>query len=1277
MRAAGPWAPVNLLLAGLAFVQPAAAGVADPSPAVFAHLTTADGLPQGTVLATLQDSQGFIWLGTEDGLVRYDGHRLVAYRYRQGAVDGLPGNYIQAIAEDAGHDLWIAVADGGLARWNRATDRFSVFGRGAGSGADALASDVVVALLIDDEDRVWVGTRDSGLDILDPRTGHVEHLHHDPMRADSLIDDRIKSLTRGPEGVIWVGTEGGVDRLTSGSRSFAHCPAVPGEHPSSQQVLSLYVDPSGAVWQGVPDSGLVRRDSNGKITGHFRHLAGTPDSLANDNVRAILQDSDGHLWVGTEAGLDMLDRASEQFTHYEHKDGDSGSLADSYIVSLYQDADGLLWVGTLAGGVDRLSPRSWNFGSHRPDWLEHRMVTAFADASDERIWVASLGGGLVRFDPRTGQHDAIDRILGRRSALGDSRVTSLELDAAGTLWIGTLTAGLHSLSSHDQLSAIRVAPGSDRGLSAAGIMSLYAARDGRIWIGTHGGGANVLDPSSGKVVQLPFGSSEGAVSSANVTAFAEEPSGSMWIATDGGGLDLADSTGHVRRVFRHRDEEAASLPGNTVYSVAVDPSGQVWVATVAGLARVVGSSARPDAIRFEVAGRAAPIYGVVPDAAGRLWMSSNSGLTRYDPKSGSFRTYHIQHGLQGEEFDEGAYRRLHDGRLAFGGPSGFNLFLPQSIQDASNPPRIALTQVDVVGAPLQAAKPYWLLDQIDVDAGARIITFEFAALDFTSPEHNRLSYRLPNVSDRWIDLGTDHNVTLTDLGAGEHILEVRAASADSAWGSTPLRITINKSPPLWASLPAKLAYLTLILALLAIAWRVWARRRAHAEEVERLAYFDPLTGLPNRQRCLDTAGEMIARAAAAGESVSFVYLDLDGFKRINDTFGHTVGDDVLRIVAQKLTQAISPHQSKSNQLVLSRFGGDEFVVLVRHPRAPGLGLEVARSCHAMLGAPITYQRLEFLTIPSVGVAEFPEDGADAETVLKHADTAMYHAKSAGTGGVAAYSAAMGSRVRKVMRLEARLRRAVHGEALTVEFQPKFRLADQRLIGAEVLARWHDEELGAVSPAEFIPVAEESSLIIELGEWLIRTTCRQLRAWRDADIGIPLAVNVSGKELLHGDPARTLEYEAKAAGVPPSLIEIEITESLLVRESSTVRSALERLRNLGCLISLDDFGTGYSSLAYITRFPPDKIKIDKAFVQNVDQSVADGAIVAAILSLGKSLHLTTTGEGIERKTQLEWLRDRGCHEGQGFYLSRPLSSLRLQHKFLESSAPKLAIQDTGS
>jgi len=225
------------------------------------------------------------------------------------------------------------------------------------------------------------------------------------------------------------------------------------------------------------------------------------------------------------------------------------------------------------------------------------------------------------------------------------------------------------------------------------------------------------------------------------------------------------------------------------------------------------------------------------------------------------------------------------------------------------------------------------------------------------------------------------------------------------------------------------------------------------------------------------------------------------------------------------------------------------------------------------------------------------------------------------------------------------------------------LSDNRIVGVEALIRWCDADHGDISPVRFIEIAEASGLIIDLGSWVVRAACRQLRKWLDRGIAVPVAVNVSAKELLYGDPARVVETEAAAFGVPTALIEIEITESLLVKDSATVRSALERLRRLGCRIALDDFGTGYSSLAYITRFPPDRIKIDKAFVNNVDRSASDGAVANAILSLGKSLNLIVTAEGIERTGQLEWLRARGCNEVQGFLLSRPLSAQDLENRYL--------------
>jgi diguanylate cyclase len=460
-------------------------------------------------------------------------------------------------------------------------------------------------------------------------------------------------------------------------------------------------------------------------------------------------------------------------------------------------------------------------------------------------------------------------------------------------------------------------------------------------------------------------------------------------------------------------------------------------------------------------------------------------------------------------------------------------------------------------------------------------------------------------------------------------------------------------PVNWALLPRRLAYIL--------------RNAAASERIERLAYYDTLTGLPNRQRCIDTAERLFADAAAENHKVAVIYADLNSFKRVNDTFGHSVGDAVLRSVADKLARVLAPFQAAHESVSVARFGGDEFVVLVAASEAPSIAGEIAAACSSMLNDPIVHDGLEFYSAPSIGIAVFPDDGSDVATVLKHADTAMYQAKAGASGSVVMYTPAMSARLRNWLDLEGRLRRAVQEDQLQLHYQPKFRLRDNRLIGVEALLRWCDAEYGDIPPTRFIEIAEDSGLIIDMGGWVIRAACRQLREWQDLGISIPVAINISGKELLHGDPARIIELEAAAAGVPASMIEVEITESLLVKDSARVRAALQRFRELGCRIALDDFGTGYSSLAYITRFPPDRIKIDKAFVHNLDRSASDAAIAGAILSLGESLDVTVTAEGIERPAQLEWLRKRGCHEAQGFLLSRPLAAGALTRQLLEAAA----------
>ena len=815
-------------------IGPGTTQAADAPPLVLEHLTPSEGMPQGTVNAALQDSQGFVWLATEDGLVRYDGHELHRYAYSRNAAEGLPGNFIREIAEDSHHDLWIAIKDAGLARWNRSTDTFTRY-RHDPKIASSIASDVTRSVLVDTRGRIWIGMNDAGVDLLDPASGRIQHFRHEPGNPDSLSDDQTFSLALDRSGSVWIGTSDGADRWQPERNAFLHFGRQPDDPHSlaGKHVTAVIEDQGGSFWIGTFDGGLHRLDSAGHVLESFRHDPRRAASLASDDIRAIIEDRAGHIWIGTSEGLDLLDRESGDFSHYRHDDGDPASLRDSYVMSLYQDGAGLIWIGTRAGGVSRWNPRSWELGGHRPEWLGGKIVTSFADAPDHKIWVGSYGGGLTQFDDANGEAHGIDELVGRRDALGDQRVMALRLDRRDTLWIGTMANGLKKFTANHKLESILVKAGDPHSVSAEGVMTIFEAHDGKIWLGIHDGGANVLDPATGLIRQLPFGTkAPGAISAASVTAFAEDAEGNIWMGTDDGGLDLARADGTVVKVFRNDPADPASMPSNTVYALEVDGEGRVWVATDGGgLARVVGSAAAPDSVRFKVKSReeglsSDTIYGLLNDSKGRIWMSGNAGLMRFDPESGGLKTYHREHGLQGEEFTYNAYHRLRDGRLCFGGAGGFNIFDPLRLTESAHAPRVALTGLEVLGVPVPSKTPYWLLDRIELDHQASIVSLDFGALDFVSPKRNRLAYRVAGLSDRWIDLGAQHRVTLTNLDAGDHLLEVRAANADSVWSDPPLRLIVHRNPAPWRS-PWAYALYALVLILLIV-----QRLRAHRAKIQ-------------------------------------------------------------------------------------------------------------------------------------------------------------------------------------------------------------------------------------------------------------------------------------------------------------------------------------------------------------------------------------------------------------------------------------------------------------
>jgi diguanylate cyclase (GGDEF)-like protein/PAS domain S-box-containing protein len=464
------------------------------------------------------------------------------------------------------------------------------------------------------------------------------------------------------------------------------------------------------------------------------------------------------------------------------------------------------------------------------------------------------------------------------------------------------------------------------------------------------------------------------------------------------------------------------------------------------------------------------------------------------------------------------------------------------------------------------------------------------------------------------------------------------------------------------------------------------RRRAE-EQIRQLGLYDSLTGLPNRQVFKEQLGHAVARADRTGQALVMLSLDLDRFKRINDTLGHEVGDLLLKEVASRLnkslrqTDYVARHDSNAAGHHVARQGGDEFTVLLSELSEAQEATKVARRMLDALSQPFNLGGSEIVMSASIGIAVYRLDGNDADSLLKNADAAMYYAKEQGKNNYQYYNDKMNTSALQKMTLESNLHRALERDEFSLYYQPKVDVRSGSIIGAEALIRWRHPELGLVSPAEFIPMAEESGLIIAIGEWVLNNACAQLRAWHKQGLTpMPVAINLSARQFHQQNIAAMITRVLREHGVDPSLLELEITESTAMRDAEETCATLLGLKALGVRIAIDDFGTGYSSLSYLKRFPIDSLKIDRSFVTDLPGNHDDATIAQAIIIMAHALRLKVIAEGVENEAQLEFLTANGCDEIQGYYFSRPLPAelctqlLREKRKLPLARRVPLVVQD---
>lgn len=774
---------------------------AAPAPTLrFEHLSTDDGLAQESVLAIVQDHDGFMWFGTQTGLSRYDGYRMTNFRNVVGDPRTLAHNWIRVLFVDRKGQLWIGT-DGGLDRFEQDSQAFVHFvpeePQRLGNGNRRLR-----AIVDDGKGGMWLATND-GLQHFDPATGKFRTWHNNPADPASLVDDRVNALALDASGRLWIGTSSGLDSLDPGSARFEHHPSPAGRRYDVVQALA--VDRDQALWIGS-QAGLERwaRAANGQ-----RRPFGPADGFKPGEVTTLYHDSEDMLWVGTrEEGLYRWRSRPERFANYPHVVSDNHSLADNRVSALYRDRVGTFWIGTWYAGVSRVDLGSGGFTRivRQPDnavTLGDNKVRAIVAAGGGKLWLGT-NDGINLYDPATARTTKVYRYQsGNPNSLVDMPGNALAREKSGVLWVGGSTGVTRFDPATGRFTRKVLVPGD---AEANDVRHMMTDRAGFIWIATRGG-LHMLDPATGKLVTYRRDPADNRTLSDNVVRpILEDSRGRMWVGTFDG-LNLLDRATGKFRHFHHSDTDPASLSHDEVHYLLEDSKGNLWVGTAVGLNRLVErKNGQISFVRYTTNDGLGndDVAAMQEDLDGRIWASTSVGLSCLDPNTGAWRNYGAADGtIEGAYFDTSTLR-TPDGTLYFGGFNGVTAFNSRAIHDNRIAPRAVITGFQIFNQPVSQVHPGLLTGPIHLtkiitlSAGESVFSLEFSALHFAAPQRNSFAYKLDGFDQDWVSTdATKRFATYTNLDPGHYVFRVRAANKDGVWSDMPATLDIVIEPPYW------------------------------------------------------------------------------------------------------------------------------------------------------------------------------------------------------------------------------------------------------------------------------------------------------------------------------------------------------------------------------------------------------------------------------------------------------------------------------------------------
>jgi diguanylate cyclase (GGDEF)-like protein len=1180
----------------------------------FRTFGNAEGLNNLAVRQIYQDRAGFIWVSTENGIFRYDGDHFESF----GPSEGIPTSSGAAFGDAPDGSLLVG---GSFGLYHL---RGNSFEKLPGSFKTVSWSQ---GLQSDGKGHTYIGT-DSGLIELhsEPgRQGFVEYKFPQAAASGPSVDAVLVDGT-----ILWYGCGQQLCRADKGgTRVLGRESGLP-----DSPLIAIRKDRGGNLWVRARNSSVLVRLA-GKTK--FRKPS-FPIPVSVVGIPSV--DAEGRILVPSPDGLLIGDGKSWQKI-------DQSIGLRGVVYSVFEDRQRSLWIGLAGRGLAQ-----WR---GYQEWKSYSAATGLASdivyeiqpQSDGTLWVGTEGG-LLRGERR---HSAIH--WKRVSGLDRFPVHSIRAAADGDLWIGTEAHGVARF--HAQTGTVKWF-GEAQGLLGKSPYTLRFDRRQRLWAATESGLFVAAAPyrKFARVSELP---------ATRMWTVADGADGTVWA----GGADglFAYTNGKWKNFTRSN-----GLSNQEVLALGAGSNGEIWIGYRfgGGIDRVRLQSDRLTVEKgVQRPGTDGLVYFLEFDASGRLWAGTEHGVDSWN--STRWSHYDTSDGLVWNDCDLNGFAEESDGTVWIGTSGGLSEFKPSPRSAPEEPLKLVFTKLLMAGTDVsRQTNPSFR-------AHTNSLIARYSALN-VSNDHNALfRYRLNDANSSWTET-TQRELDLAQLAPGTYRLEIEAQDEDGNWSEQKAQFAFRILPPWYSSWWfTGICGLTPLLVAVVVVWLRISRgqRREHElrrlqaahDEIRNLAFFDPLTGLPNRRLLLDRLQQTLTVSVRCKRKRALLFVDLDDFKTLNDTLGHHIGDLLLQEVARRIVASIREADT------VARLGGDEFVVLLQDlselsEDAAAQAKLVAEKILVTIHQPYLLDGREYRSCSSIGITVFGSPQDTSNEVLQQADIAMYQAKAAGRNTLHFFAPALQAAVNARAQMEEDLRLAIKEKKFQLFYQPQ--IDRGTVIGAEALVRWKHPKRGFLPPGEFIPLAEQTGLILSVGDWVLETACKQIAEWgsRKSTAELTVSVNISARQLLNPDFVKNVLGTLGRTRANPRNLKLELTESMFVDDLEDVVAKMTELKSHGLRFSLDDFGVGYSSLAYLRRLPLDQLKIDQEFVRDILVDASSSAIAQSIISLGKAMGLSVIAEGVETEEQRDFLARMGCHSFQGFLFSAPIPPEQFE-SLLRSSA----------